>query len=500
MQHWLLTALLAFTPLSPSDVTAYVLTGWERAAQITQTNERVRQLATSLQADPAFRLVQAVDTDDDHLLDLIAVAAPPKEHEYRTGPVQLFRGADLQAGRFSPYLLTYGGTFRRIEQVADINGDGRTEIVISNGPYGSGANIDWLVYQWQGSTYRLLFDALVESWAGTNDLTISPGQITLTCTPMGVYDHHLYPHRQHREVWTWDGGAYHLSSHDAPPPTNQRQAVNDGEAHFRNQAYGKALPLYQRALGLPNQADDPDWAPYIHFRLGQTLALLGRREEGAKELGIASQAGGLLGLTAKATLAAWSHPLASALAAPLRLSPTEGTVMGGYFTPTLADLAPPEVLLQAYLQAGGEVARLLKAIPFAEAIQVDLDGDGRPEVWARMTANRYTPNGYLAVQSNGRWRVGELTDWGERPTVRPVPGTKRQVLHFWRPGEEPAEVTVGWDGKHLLVQPNWARFSEVQSYPLQRPAIPPCRGPASLLLLASGIRPNEGRPHPRLSE
>ncbi|HWI62115.1 MAG TPA: hypothetical protein VNT75_09775, partial [Symbiobacteriaceae bacterium] len=163
---------------------------------------------------------------------------------------------------------------RRVERVADVTGDGRPEVVTVSGPYGSGAIMMWFIHQGK----QRIFEALVDSWRGPNDLRIELGKVTLTCRPLGAYDSKFAAHRQHTEVWRWNGTAYRLTSHTVPPAPTDRQGASDAEAYFARQDYKEALRLYRNALTLPSEEGaDRDWKPHIRLRIRQAEALLAGR-------------------------------------------------------------------------------------------------------------------------------------------------------------------------------------------------------------------------------
>lgn len=181
-------------------------------------SERVRLLARRLSENPIVHLARSADTDDDGLNDLVAAPKAVPDLPYHRGPVAVWRGADLGAGRLQPYLLPSAGDVSKVEYVADVNGDGRTEVVITYETHGSGGHVPWLFYRWDGARYERIFDALVDNWRGSNKLEVGPGRVVITCRPLGMYDHKFAPHRVHTEVWTWREGAYRFASHYAPPP------------------------------------------------------------------------------------------------------------------------------------------------------------------------------------------------------------------------------------------------------------------------------------------
>lgn len=487
MPSWLIiTVLLCWLVTAPvagaANLTSAVRTAWKSTSRRQPLEERIQSLATTLRQGGQFFTIQIADLDDDSLPDLLVVPAAPAAKPWLKGQPFVYRGADLRTNRFLPYAVGRPGDFRRVERVADINQNGRTELVITFEPSGSAAAVPWFIYQWDGDAFRQIFDTWVSNWTGRHDLWLEPGRIRLTCGPMGVYDHHSLPHRTHSEVWTWKEREYQLTSHQAPPPSSSRQAVNDAEAYFRRQDYAEALPLYRLALRLPGEPDDRDWAPYIHFRLGQTLALLGRLAESKDEFGVAAKGPGLVGRAAQRTLMAFTQPhLASVLAAPLRLTGTDEAYHPPTSTVTVEDLAPPAVLIQSFLQHGGDWQQLQDVgIPVTTALATDLNGDGRPEVWASMAEPLYNPKSFLAVVTKAGWRVGEVPEYGDRPLVRPVAGTKLSELYFERLATDPqSSAAFRWDGRFVIRKLWGPGGEETYTDTLQPPAVRLCREPVT---------------------
>jgi hypothetical protein len=337
---------VAPAPRNPHAIRAVsdlVAVRWQGISPRLPMLTRMRTLAEQLRTH--VHMVQLANTDDDGQPDLLAVPTPAPDQTYDKGPVILFRGADLTAGRVRPHLFPLAGDFRRVETVADVNGDARTETVVTYQGHGTRQIVTWLFLQWDGRRYRRVFDAMVDNWRGPNDLWIGPGTVTVTCRPLGVYDHKHSPHRQHTEVWTWDGTAYRLTAHHVPPPPSDRWAINDAEPYFLHREYAKSLPLYQLALTLPREEGDRDWKPYIHLRLGQGLALLGRNDEARRELQMAGEDPGQIGRAAATFLQVWQEKgLVAAFTALMSITPGEAEQNLPYSPVHGFRLAPPAVV------------------------------------------------------------------------------------------------------------------------------------------------------------
>jgi hypothetical protein len=372
------------------------------------------------------------DTDGDGLADLL-VTSHREPMEHLTPPVALFRGADLAAGRVKPYWLgtAPGAYFRELDATADVNGDGRREAVISYQFNGSGYIRQWFIYQWTGQEYRLLFAPVIDNWRGTNYIWIRPGKITVTCRPLGFFEQKHDPNRQHEETWVWNGQQYVFAEHKTPPATTAVWQMNDAERRFLRQEYAAALPGYRRALSLPMPVGK-DLRSFIHLRLGESLALLGRSDEARVELQQAAAFDTDAGRAAATLLG--KQPLPEALNEVRQRSP-EGSV-----------LAPAPVVFQAFLAAGrpGD-------FPSTERARADLDGDGVFEEWVHDLLGVKTPQG---------WRVGEVSTEGAR-----LIGPRKRQLVF-------TSGALEWDGQHV----RWRNISR----PLLPPVAERCLDAASL--------------------
>lgn len=152
-------------------------------------------------------------------------------------------------------------------------------------------------------------------------------------------------------------------------------------------------------------------------------------------------------------------------------------------------LAPPVVMIQAYLTTGGDPYGMKAAgLPVAAVVAADLQGDGTLEVWVRL--ERFDPDApldYLAVHLPGAgWRVGEVGPLPPgAPAVEPAPDGSGQVLRFQPVGEYDwerlsltADLQVRFERTAQFpgMAPEWTR-------PLLPPAVQRCREPMSDFLM-----------------
>lgn len=457
-------------------IAGVVTAEWQRIPANLPSQARLERLAGNLEHNYYRRLA---DTDHDGLPDLLVTydSDPARPGEDRTAEMMLFRGADLIAGKISAHVLEQSGFFPKVEQMVDVTGDGRPEIVLKTKPTGSGAVSHWLVYHWTGSRYDLLFRHALDHWRGENYIKFEPGRITFTCRPWRTYEHKFDPHRVHQEVWVLKDGRFQFGQHYMPPPATTRQAVIDGEAHFRRQDYAAALALYRKALLLPPESEVPsasgkdrEWRPYVHLRLGQALAILGQTQDAERELQAASAAGGYVGEAANTFLNHLPQGVPEAMAALLRMP-------GEPYRPEIPpathlqnwDLAPPEVTLQLFLERNPTTAvvDLLTAIgqEFPQPhLQVDLDGDGRDEVWGMIGYNSF-----LGVQTPDGWRVGALHHWTRTPEVVMAPDGRGKSIRFEK--DLSSHPLIGWNGREVIR----VTLHGVHASPLLPPAIPRCK-------------------------
>jgi tetratricopeptide (TPR) repeat protein len=342
----------------------------------------------------------------------------------------------------------------QIARVADLNGDGRPEVVATYETVGASATTtEVYVTRWDGQGFRLLFSTSVNDWAGAGEweLVQRDGQYDLrtTCVVFGAYDHKLLPHPTLTSTYRWAGDTYVLASTQIAPPTTHRQQVNVAEAAFARGDYRQAINEYQKAINDPSLKSDemggpePDWPGYAWFRLGECYALLGEEAPARAALEKARQAGSTLGDLAATFLAAYQNPdgAIKGLAAVLRsdlLSKLDTDQAGNLGFPIDAlTLSAPQTAFATYFTAHPEAASLplevltvnLQAVglPFQQVVAADLDGDGQREVALSLTIGRYQRL-LLVLPEAGHWRAQFVSLGVSIEEVVAIPGTNKKAL------------------------------------------------------------------------
>jgi len=439
--------------------TAYLNTRLDPAQPLAQQPARLDELAGLLKLDDAFQPRLAVaDADGDGQGDLLLSlgfafgGTPALVFRRQEGRYAAFRLPALAPGEEASYIVTSG--LGQIERVADLNGDGRPEVVATYEVVGASAvNTEVYVTRWDGQGFRPLFSISVNNWAGAGEWELVPraGQYDLrtTCVVFGAYDHKLLPHPTLTSTYRWAGDTYVLASAQIAPPTTRRQQVNLAEAAFARGDYRQAIAEYQKAINDPSLKSDemgvpePDWAGYAWFRLGECYALLGEEAPARAALEKARQAGSTLGDLAATFLAAYQNPDGAirGMAAVLRsdwLSKLDTDQAGNLGFPIQAlTLAAPQTAFATYFTAHPEAAslplealtRMLQAVglPFQQVVSADLDGDGQREVALSLTIGRYQRL-LLVLPEAGRWR-GRLVSLGVSiEEVIAIPGTNKKAL------------------------------------------------------------------------
>ncbi len=433
---------------------------------------------------PIDRRFQVADLDGDGAGELLVALV---------SPVSLVR--QVAAGEFTtedlPNAITWppDNTWPTVQQVADLTGDGRPEIVLA---YlfagGSYAGTELLVLGQEGERWAEWLRLGLNNWAGGGEWRLEPQPdgtqaIVTTCAVFGVFDAKLVAHPLQYDTYRWDGQRFTLAASVQAPPSNRRQVVNLAEAALRAGAYRAALDMYQRLLDEPDLPDEPkgataegrpDWVAFATLRLGQVHALLGEAELAQTTLAEAEKTGSTVGRLAQRFRRAYAASNDPAAAWAALLEDTEvfaeqyyerGNLVsfpGNAFDALYAGMAlaavlndqpqlvegAPEALRAAWARYGLETGAPLIA---------DLDGDGQMEVVViQRVASPQPPalEGGLApawVLDRGPdgWFAALLLAGPERnKDIRPegplpVPGTNRQAVRLdtW---------VRGWDGKQAI--------------------------------------------------
>jgi hypothetical protein len=224
--------------------------------------------------------VGQADADGDGFADLLITWA-------RCGlPMMVYR----HAAPDQPVLLPPGSVSSwgpmegsRIDQVGDINGDGRPEVVASRIMWGGSGTMEVpYIWQWRDGDFATLFTASVISWRGRNRWEAGAGFVSIQCRPMGPFQHKLSPHRQLTEVFRWrpGAGAYGLTDRTWEPVTTQLHQIDVAERLLYAGRYDDARRAYLEVERYPaDTMDAAAWVPFSRWRVAQIDALLGRRAE-----------------------------------------------------------------------------------------------------------------------------------------------------------------------------------------------------------------------------
>jgi len=439
-------------------VTAYLNTRLDPGQSLAQQQARLDELAGLLKLDDGFRPRLAVaDADGDGQGDLLLSlgfafgGTPALVFRRQEGRYAAFRLPTLAPGQEPSYIVAHGRG--QIERVADLNGDGRPEVVVTYEILGASSTITEVhVTRWDGQGFRSLFTTSVSDWGGAGEWELVPraGQYDLrtTCVVFGAYDHKLMPHPTLTMIYRWAGDTYVLASSQLTPPTTHRQQVNLGEAAFARGDYRQAIAEYQKAINDPHLKSDemgvpePDWPGYAWFRLGECYALLSEEAPARAALEKARQAGSTLGELATTFLEAYQNPdgAVKGLAAVLRsdlLSKLNTDQAGNLSFIDALTLSAPQTAFATYFTAHSEAASLplealtrsLQAVglPFQQVVAADLDGDGQREVALSLTIGRHQRL-LLVIPEAGRWRARFVSLGVSIEEVVAIPGTNKQAL------------------------------------------------------------------------
>jgi hypothetical protein len=251
--------------------------------QASTPAELQNRLADGLRTETVA--VRQADADGDGTDDLLVGGVPCGL------PLLLYR----QTAPDQPVLLPSGASdpgnpLERIEisQVADVNGDGKPEVVAARLlPGGSGSTAVPSIWQWQADHFVTLFSAPVISWRGRNRWQVEDGAVTIQCRPMGPFQHKLSPHRQLTERFRWQSetAGYVLADRTWEPVTTQLHQIDVAERLFYAGQYAEARRAYEAVAQYPPHRDDAvAWAPFSRWRIAEIDALLGRRAEALAEL------------------------------------------------------------------------------------------------------------------------------------------------------------------------------------------------------------------------
>lgn len=258
-----------------------------------------------LSGESAEPMALRADADGDGAPDLLVAFG------FCQTPVLVYRAAEpgkpvsLPTGASLPWM--YGGG-SRIDQVADVNGDGRPEVVMERRVAGGSADHTYLfVYQWY-SGFSLLFEDQLSNWRGPNRWTVGDGTVSIQCRPLGPFEHKMTPNRQQTEKFRWNPATirYELVDRAREPVETQLQQISDAEELFQTGNYDDALLAYSQVGRFKAPAQpEADWPALAALRTGQMLALKGRRNEALAALQLAAEGAAPVGEMAAAFLTAY---------------------------------------------------------------------------------------------------------------------------------------------------------------------------------------------------
>ncbi len=446
-------------------------------------NERaaLRYLQTLLTLDDSFPAeVDLADLDSDGQREAILTLGYPGL------PIVVLR---KEAAGFASYRLLAppdampDGAFTwarsTIARIEDINGDGRTEIiVIDQAPGASASNSQLTVHQWSGDGFRVLLTVSYTDWAGEANWGLRPGQtgydLYVYQPYLGVHDHKLLTHQVVTATYRWQADAYGAADRQLSSPTVQRHQVNVAEELFLKGDFAHAAAEFRKAIALknlpPEESVQVDWTGYGWFRLGECYALLGRQEEARQAMNEAAKAGSTIGDLAAAFLTGYagSDATTKALAAVSNVDLYERVYQGkggnlDFPVDAGAVLYPAGAVL-AFLSAhpdlatqpSADVAKALQGMGLrvTSALTADLNGDGQGEVAVILPAGRGDLGRlWLFGRVDGDWRAfaGET---GTRLTIREAIGLRGGggtciVVESETQGQ-PRQALYGWDGQRVV--------------------------------------------------
>lgn len=263
-------------------------------ADTADLERRLAELAVNPYAKPT---VTRADADGDGKPDLLVTFG------WCQTPVILYRAAEpvkpllLPTSAEDRPLWSPGGG-SQVEQVADVNGDGVTELVATRFIAGASSGHTLLyVYQWNGTGFDTLFYDHLTDWVGKNRWSVGEGTVSIQCHPFGPYEHKMMEHRQLTETYRWNAGArrYELAERTIEPVASRVLQVSAAERLFQQGDFAGAAEAFRQVENYPvlnPRPEDPDWVAYAHLRLGQIDALADGREAALAELDLAAQGQG----------------------------------------------------------------------------------------------------------------------------------------------------------------------------------------------------------------
>jgi hypothetical protein len=270
-----------------AEITAAVIGAGNDARR---AEERLTHLADGVKIDPR---VVAGDVDGDGKPDMAVTFG------WCFAPVILYRAGATQDPVVAPLPrgeTRLGGPGRsRVDRIADVNDDGRPELVVAyTRPGASAGHTDLVIYQWQPGGLQILFHDHLTDWVGPNEWQVGAGTVAVQCYAFGPYSYKMTSHRHQTETYRWNrsSGRYELLSRTLTAPETQLQQVSVAEQLFQQGNYEGAARAFRKVgphLKAREDGQEPDWIAYSHLRLGQIDALAGRKAAAVTELKQAEQ-------------------------------------------------------------------------------------------------------------------------------------------------------------------------------------------------------------------
>ncbi|HYF94189.1 MAG TPA: hypothetical protein VD969_18380 [Symbiobacteriaceae bacterium] len=266
------------------------------AVQALTDASALQQRLLNLTGAKSQPLALRADADGDGALDTLVAFG------FCHMPALLYRSAEFDRPIPLPaaenFTWNYDGG-ARVDQIADVNADGKPEVVVEITSAGaSSIKTHLYVYQWgQG----FVFSDLLSNWRGPNQWTVGDGTISIQCRPIGPFEYKMALSRQQTEKFRWNPATsrYELTDRSREPVQTQLQQVSDAEELFQIGGYDDALLAYSqvgRFKPLPDA--EADWPAFAAMRIGQIHALAGRRVEALEALERASEGAGVVGALA----------------------------------------------------------------------------------------------------------------------------------------------------------------------------------------------------------
>jgi hypothetical protein len=173
-----------------------------------------------------------------------------------------------------------------VASLADLNGDGRADLLLSSELRGASATIYYLdAFTWRDSGPENVLEWPVEYWAEPSSWALCDGvagqEFVVTCPAFGIYDAKLLLHPIQTRIYAWDGQRFALTETSLPEPTRVPDQFNRAEAAFERGDYVAATAGFLAVTtGLLEDDErlEVDWAGFAYFRLRQIEVLRGEPE------------------------------------------------------------------------------------------------------------------------------------------------------------------------------------------------------------------------------